>query len=354
MGYRADTVTEAELATALVVDAVAATGSLRTLGTGSTQAAQGSVLATHTADTANPHTVTKTQVGLGSVDNTADTAKPVSTTQQTALDLKAPLASPVLTGNPTAPTQSAGNNSTRVATTAYADTASGLMVPQALVDAKGDLLVGTADNTVARKAVGTDGQSIIVDASQTDGLRWTYPRMALQQRSAMPTAAAGEGGVGRAATMSSQAALTTATLRLGSMLVLPKSVAVNTITLHSGSTAASVPLNQWFCLVRVSDLAVLMKTADDTTAAWGTNAIKTLTLSSAYTPTTDELVYIGVLVVATTVPTLAGWSCLNATLAAVAPIFAGNSTAALTNPASLGGTAGAITASAASFYGYVS
>lgn len=32
--------------------------------------------------------LTKTQVGLGNVDNTADTAKPVSTAQQTALDLK--------------------------------------------------------------------------------------------------------------------------------------------------------------------------------------------------------------------------------------------------------------------------
>lgn len=35
----------------------------------------------------------------------------------------APIASPALTGNPTAPTQSAGNNSTRIATTAYADRA---------------------------------------------------------------------------------------------------------------------------------------------------------------------------------------------------------------------------------------
>lgn len=38
-----------------------------------------------------------------------------------ALALKAPLASPALTGNPTAPTQTAGNNSTRLATTAYVD-----------------------------------------------------------------------------------------------------------------------------------------------------------------------------------------------------------------------------------------
>lgn len=45
-------------------------------------------LNTHIADTANPHAVTKTQVGLGNVDNTSDVNKPVSTAQQTALDLK--------------------------------------------------------------------------------------------------------------------------------------------------------------------------------------------------------------------------------------------------------------------------
>jgi hypothetical protein len=43
----------------------------------------------------------KGDVGLGNVDNTADTAKPVSTAQQSALDLKAPLASPAFTGTPT-------------------------------------------------------------------------------------------------------------------------------------------------------------------------------------------------------------------------------------------------------------
>ena len=42
--------------------------------------------------------VTATMVGLGSVNNTADTAKPVSTAQQTALDLKANIASPTFTG----------------------------------------------------------------------------------------------------------------------------------------------------------------------------------------------------------------------------------------------------------------
>jgi hypothetical protein len=43
-------------------------------------------------------TLDKTAVGLGNVDNTADTAKPVSTAQATAIALKANLASPTLTG----------------------------------------------------------------------------------------------------------------------------------------------------------------------------------------------------------------------------------------------------------------
>lgn len=61
---------------------------------------------------------TKTDVGLGNVDNTSDANKPVSTATQTALDLKAPLASPALTGTPTAPTAAAGTNTTQLATTA--------------------------------------------------------------------------------------------------------------------------------------------------------------------------------------------------------------------------------------------
>lgn len=45
--------------------------------------------AAHAASTSNPHNVTKAQVGLPNVDNTPDTAKPISTATQTALDGKA-------------------------------------------------------------------------------------------------------------------------------------------------------------------------------------------------------------------------------------------------------------------------
>ena len=74
-------------------------------------------LINHLGSTSNPHSVTKSQVGLGNVDNTSDANKPVSTAMQTALDnhagstthitaserliwnAKAPKASPVFTGS---------------------------------------------------------------------------------------------------------------------------------------------------------------------------------------------------------------------------------------------------------------
>lgn len=74
---------------------------------------------THVARVDNPHVVTKSQVGLGNADNTSDANKPISTATQTALDLKANLASPALTGTPTAPTAVVGTSNTVLATTAF-------------------------------------------------------------------------------------------------------------------------------------------------------------------------------------------------------------------------------------------
>ena len=80
--------------------------------------------------------IDKTMVGLTEVENTSDVDKPVSTATQTALDLKAPIADPTFTGTTTATTfsgdfngtintattaltQSSGDSSTKVATTAF-------------------------------------------------------------------------------------------------------------------------------------------------------------------------------------------------------------------------------------------
>lgn len=70
----------------------------------------------------------RTNIGLGNVDNTSDANKPVSTAQQTALNLKAPLASPTFTGSPRAPTQSGSDSSTLIATTAFVSAAASAAV----------------------------------------------------------------------------------------------------------------------------------------------------------------------------------------------------------------------------------
>jgi hypothetical protein len=45
-------------------------------------------------------------------------------------------------------------------------------IPQSIVDAKGDLIVGTAADTVGRLAVGTNGYFLKADSTAGTGLAW--------------------------------------------------------------------------------------------------------------------------------------------------------------------------------------
>jgi len=111
--------------------------------------------------------VTATMVGLSNVNNTTDAAKPISTATQTALDakaanadlaLKAPLASPTFTGAPILPTgtigvtQAVGNNTTALATTAFVTAAT---------SAGGSFVDLTTAQTVA--GVKTFSSDVIID-----------------------------------------------------------------------------------------------------------------------------------------------------------------------------------------------
>jgi len=97
---------------------------------------------------------TKSDIGLGAVDNTSDLNKPLSNADIAALAAKAPLNSPVFIGTPLAPTPLEGDNSTKIATTAFVFTAIEDLVagtvPDATNSVKGKLklagdLGGTAD-----------------------------------------------------------------------------------------------------------------------------------------------------------------------------------------------------------------
>ncbi|MEY3738730.1 MAG: hypothetical protein RL544_1508, partial [Bacteroidota bacterium] len=91
----------------------------------------------------------RTNLGIGNINNTSDADKPVSTAQQSALDLKANLNSPTFTGLPVLPvgatgvTQSLNDNSTKLATTEY--------VANALADASGSITNSVADATTTTK-----------------------------------------------------------------------------------------------------------------------------------------------------------------------------------------------------------
>ena len=78
---------------------------------------RGKIAYDHSQVTGNPHGVTKADVGLGSVTNDAQ-------------------------------------------------------IPKTLVDAKGDLLIGTDADTPGRLAVGADGSYLMGDANSSTGLRW--------------------------------------------------------------------------------------------------------------------------------------------------------------------------------------
>ncbi len=98
----------------------------------------------------------------------------------TDLAAKAPLDSPTFTGTPTVPDDSydatGWNGSTGIPTkNAIRDKIEAISsagIPATIVDAKGDIIAATAADTVARLAVGSDGQRIKADSAQSTGLAW--------------------------------------------------------------------------------------------------------------------------------------------------------------------------------------
>ena len=122
----------------------------------------------------------RTNLGLGNVDNTSDANKPVSTAQQTALDGKAAASHSHSGADITSGTVSTARLGTGAANAttflrgdgSWAAAGGSETLPASIIDAKGDLIVGTAADTAARLAAGASGTVAMADAGETGGIRW--------------------------------------------------------------------------------------------------------------------------------------------------------------------------------------
>lgn len=145
-------------------------------------------------------------------------------------------------------------------------------------------------------------------------------------------------------------AITSGTLNLQAIYLRAGTI-VSSISFHSGTAGATTPTNQIFSLYD-GNRNLLANTNNDTTTAWAANALKTLNIATPYTITQTGLYYLGIMVAASTVPTLV---CNTAsgvsTLAGQAPILRGNSTTGLTT--TMPATAAAITAAVNAIWGCI-
>jgi hypothetical protein len=167
-----------------------------------------------------------------------------------------------------------------------------------------------------------------------------------------PTGALAETVDRAGGTITNVATLTTQKLFLVG-IALKAGMTVTNISFHTGATAAGTPTNWWFALYSYHATApvLLRQTADQTTTAMAANTPFTKALTSPYVITASGMYYLGIMVKATTVPTLLV-SSPNALVASMAPILQGNTadtglTTTAPNPA------GAITSANTRAYAWV-
>ena len=124
-------------------------------------------------------------------------------------------------------------------------------------------------------------------------------------------------------------AITSGTLNLQAIYLRAGTIC-SSISFLSGATQATTPTNQIFSLYD-GNRNLLAVTNNDTTTAWAASTLKTLNIATPYTITQTGLYYLGIMVTATTVPTLiCNTASAVTTLAGLAPIIRGNSTTGLT------------------------
>lgn len=153
----------------------------------------------------------------------------------------------------------------------------------------------------------------------------------------MPAAAIAQSADRRSTTFSSLAP-TSGRLTM-TAIYLRSGQVVNSVTFFSTATALSGGSHGWAALFDPSR-NLLAQSANDTGITWAASVSKTFTLAAPVAILTSGWYYVGVSIVATTMPTLASQPTGSSVVSQDAPVMGGWSTASLTSTAPA--TAGAI------------
>ncbi|HEV8420383.1 MAG TPA: hypothetical protein VGR13_03400 [Actinomycetota bacterium] len=222
----------------------------------------------------------------------------------------------------------------------------GAVATDTLWDTKGDLAVATGADAAAKVAVGAAGTHLVTDGQTSSGLNWALEAVTYD----LPTGAIAATIMPRGTFVSANINTLLSQQLYMAAIWLPSNRVITSISVVSGTTALATGVNQLFGLYD-SSRNLLRGSNDDTSTAWAANTVKTLNLTSTYTTTVAGFFYLGILVNATTVPSLKGLADAAGGIHSLAPILHGTSTGSIT---ALPNPAAAITFAAQNPYAYVS
>lgn len=117
---------------------------------------------------------------------------------------------------------------------AWSSEADPTAIAKTIIDAKGDLIVGTAADTPARLPIGTNGQYLVANSSATEGVAWTTPNIALGTETSGNYVAGITGGTGVTVTGSGTEGATPS-VAIGQDVATSATVAFGGLNVDSGT-----------------------------------------------------------------------------------------------------------------------
>lgn len=211
----------------------------------------------------------------------------------------------------------------------------------------GGASLGAGEYRAGARVLDADGREVIASTSSTvvtpDTLSADSRLGGMQPTGTLSTTIVDRTDIGGTFTPTSGILRLSAGSDLGTYIPAG-TVITNINVMANGASVGAALTNSWLCLIRVSTLVAQATTVDRLTATLVNGAPTVYRIAStlggavngSWTCPTSAVYYFGLCVAGTTMPVLLGNT--NSTAATIAPALTGNSSTALTTPATLPGT----------------